>query len=115
MLLRAVISGPSNYTPCTKRYGLFVTAVRFTKNLQRHVLCPPSDVVHHDGISVAEVLALYFEANPGVRPYVLDDQGGVRRHVTVFVGDHTISDRIRLSDIVGPGEEVFVMQALSGG
>jgi sulfur-carrier protein len=99
----------------TKRYGFCVTAVRFTKNLQRHVICPPLDVGHHDGISVAEVLAAYFDANPNVRPYVLDDQGSVRRHVTVFVGDHTISDRIRLTDLVGPAEEVFVMQALSGG
>lgn len=89
--------------------------VRFTKNLQRHVACPPTDVPHTNGATVADILAGYFAEHPAVRHYVLDDQGGVRRHVTVFVGEQTIHDRNRLTDMVGPNDEVFVMQALSGG
>jgi len=50
-----------------------------------------------------------------VRGYVLDDEGAVRQHVTVFVGESTIHDRRTLSDPVGPGQEVVVMQALAGG
>ncbi len=92
--------------------GSGTVRVRFTQNLQRHVACPPGE---HPGSTVAEVLGGYFAAHPSVRHYVLDDQGAVRPHVTVFVGDRTITDRARQSDPVAAGEEIFVMQALSGG
>ncbi|HLB35267.1 MAG TPA: hypothetical protein VJL31_01715 [Gemmatimonadales bacterium] len=32
------------------------------------------------------------------RPYVLDDQGAVRRHMVVFVNGRQITHRTRLSD-----------------
>jgi hypothetical protein len=64
---------------------------------------------------VAEVLSAYFGDHPDVRHYVLDDQGAVRQHVTVFVGGSTITDRVQLTDAVCAGEEIYVMQALSGG
>ena len=86
--------------------------VQFTRNLQRHVACPPG---HCSGTTVAEVLGAYFAEHPAVRHYVLDDQGAIRRHVTVFVGGSTIIDRVRLADAVQAGEEIYVMQALSGG
>lgn len=89
-----------------------LVTVQFTRNLARHVSCP---VGKYPGATVAEVLAAYFGDHPAVRHYLLDDQGGVRQHVTVFVGGSTITDRIRLTDAVGPGEEIYVMQALSGG
>jgi sulfur-carrier protein len=92
-----------------------VTWVRFTKNLQRHVACPPVDVAYSPEHTVATVLADYFAQVPGVQHYVLDDQGAPRKHIAVFVGDHTVTDRVRLSDPVGPTDEIYVMQALSGG
>lgn len=84
----------------------------FTKALQRHVECPADDVT---GSTVAEVLAGYFERHPGVRHYVVDDQGQLRKHVAVFVGGEQVHDRRAMSDPVAPGSEVYVMQALSGG
>lgn len=89
-----------------------LVTVQFTRNLQRHVACPAGK---YAGTTVGEVLGAYFIDHPAVRHYVLDDQGGVRQHVTVFVGGSTIVDRARLSDAVGVGEEIYVMQALSGG
>ena len=86
--------------------------VTFTANLRRHVECPSDDV---DGSSVREVLDAYFARHPGVRSYVLDDQGAVRRHVAVFVGGEQLVDRVTLVDPVPAGTEVYVMQALSGG
>lgn len=84
----------------------------FTKNLQRHVACPPG---RYNGATVAEVLAAYFAEHPAVRPYVLDEQGAVRRHVAVFAGGRTIADRAGQADPVGNEDEIYVMQALSGG
>jgi len=86
--------------------------VVFTPNLRRHVDCPTTSV---DGATVAEVLGHVFAANPRLRGYVLDDQGGLRRHMSVFVDGRQIADRAGLSDAVAPGAEIYVMQALSGG
>ena len=67
------------------------------------------------GCTVQEILASAFAANPGLRGYLLDDQGAVRRHVAIFVDGEAIADRERMSDPVPADGEVFVMQALSGG
>jgi hypothetical protein len=57
------------------------------------------------------VLENLFADNPRLRSYVVDDQGRIRKHVNVYVGDAR-ADR---ADPVGPDDEVFVFQALSGG
>jgi hypothetical protein len=86
--------------------------VSFTKNLERHVECPARDVA---GRTVKEVLEAYFAQHPRVRGYVLDEQGAVRKHMVLFVNGDQIDDRERLSDAIGPSDELHVMQALSGG
>lgn len=84
--------------------------VRFTGNLIRHVHCEPCEV---PGATVREALDAAFRLRPGLREYVLDEQGGLRKHMNVFVDGEMIKDRRGLSDPAGL--EVFVMQALSGG
>jgi hypothetical protein len=86
--------------------------VLFTPNIQRHVPCPPAEVA---GRTVAEVLTAVFAVNERARGYVLDDQGALRKHMAVFVNGELIRDRLRLTDLVPPDGEVFVLQALSGG
>jgi sulfur carrier protein ThiS len=86
--------------------------VKFTQNLERHLSAPAVEVV---GATVREALDQVFERNPQLRSYVLDDQGRLRKHVVVFVDGELVEDRVRLSDPVEPGSELFVMQALSGG
>lgn len=86
--------------------------VSFTPNLQRHVACPPTEV---DGATVREVLDAVFAQNPPVRSYVLDDQGAVRKHMTIFVDGQMIRDRAQLSDTVEPASSIYVFQSLSGG
>jgi molybdopterin synthase sulfur carrier subunit len=67
------------------------------------------------GITVRQALEAVFAANPAVRSYLLDDQGGVRKHMSIFVGGEQLRDRQRQSDPVAPDAEIFIMQALSGG
>ena len=67
------------------------------------------------GATVGDALADVFAREPQVRAYVLDEQGRLRRHITVFVDGRMIRDREGLSDPVGEASEVRVMQALSGG
>ena len=86
--------------------------VVFTDNIQRHVECPPCEVT---GSSVGQVLEAVFQNNPRARGYVLDDQGGLRKHMVIFVDGRQIGDRTKLTDSVPANGEVYVMQALSGG
>jgi hypothetical protein len=89
-----------------------VARVVFTANIQRHVSCPARDAA---GRTVREVLDAVFADNGPARSYVLDDQGGLRHHMLVFVDGSLIRDRAALSDAVTADGEVYVMQALSGG
>ena len=86
--------------------------VVFTENIQRHVACPPTEVVGH---TVREALDAVFVTNARARGYVLDEHGAVRKHMIVFVDGAMIRDRQSLGDPVSPDAEVYVMQALSGG
>lgn len=86
--------------------------VAFTPNLQRHVACPPTAA---PGNTVRAVLDRVFADNPRARGYVLDDQGALRRHMTIFVDGRVIADRERLSDAVTDTSSITVFQALSGG
>lgn len=86
--------------------------VAFTQNLQRHLTCGVSTV---GGASVGEALGEVFRDNPSLRGYILDDDGGVRKHIAIYINNETITDRAHLSDPVCEADEVYVMQALSGG
>ena len=86
--------------------------VVFTANIQRHVDCPPTDVQGH---TAREVMEAVFAILPLARGYVLDDQGALRRHMTIYVDGVIVRDRERLSDPVGEASSVYVFQALSGG
>lgn len=86
--------------------------VHFTPNLRRHLAVESGEA---PGATVASVLARIFAANPGLRSYVLDDQGRLRTHVVVYVDGRAIADRVRLGDPVAERSEIYVMQALSGG
>ena len=86
--------------------------VSFTRALERFLPAPTAAV---EGATVAAALAAVFASRPALRGYVLDDQGVLRRHVAVYVNGRVVNDRIGLSDPVGPRDEIYVFQALSGG
>ncbi len=82
--------------------------VAFTPNLRRHLPCPTVDA---DGGTVAEALDAVFADHPRLRSYVLDDQAQLRRHVVIYLNNQKTELRAALKD----GDELYVMQALSGG
>lgn len=86
--------------------------VTFTRALERFLDAPSATAA---GATVREALDAVFASRPALRGYVLDDQGALRRHVAVYVNGAPVRDRARLTDPVGPDDEVFVLQALSGG
>lgn len=86
--------------------------ISFTPNLERHIHAPRVEAAGH---TVREALDAVFADNPALRGYVLDEQGRLRQHVAIFLNGEMVQDRLHLSDEVTATDEVFVMQALSGG
>ena len=68
-----------------------------------------------DATNVAEAVRAVEALAPGFMFYVCDERGRLRRHVNVFVDEEPVTDRAHLSDPVGPAQQVFILQALSGG
>jgi molybdopterin synthase sulfur carrier subunit len=64
---------------------------------------------------VADLLDQLEESYPGLRDYLVDEQGVLRQHVNIFVNNVLIRDKESLQDSLKPNDEVFIMQALSGG
>lgn len=86
--------------------------VHFTSNLRRHVDCPSMDC---NGLTVREVLEEVFVQHDRLQTYVLDDQGALRKHMSILINGQAVKDRVRQSDDVAAMDEIWVMQALSGG
>lgn len=86
--------------------------ISFTPHLQRHIDSPPREV---PGATVREILDAVFADNPRLRGYLLDDQGRLREHISLFIEGDAVADRESLTDPVPAAAEIYVLQALSGG
>ncbi|MGN6315891.1 MoaD/ThiS family protein [Trinickia sp.] len=84
----------------------------FAASIQRHIPTPEREVAAH---SVGEALSAAFTEEPRLRGYILDDQGGLRKHLSIFVDGNPVRDRRHLSDAVTQDSRIYVVQALSGG
>jgi molybdopterin synthase sulfur carrier subunit len=87
--------------------------LRFTPHLRRFF--PGLAECDLPASTVAETIRALDQLHPGLAGYLIDDQGSLRRHVNVFVRGELVRDRVRLTDATGPDDEVFILQALSGG
>ncbi|MEQ6119446.1 MoaD/ThiS family protein [Reichenbachiella sp. MALMAid0571] len=87
--------------------------VKFTANLKRFYPALNTMTVEVD--SIPELLDRLESKFPKFRHYIVDEQGRLRKHVNIFIGEELIRDRIKLTDPIGRNDEVYIMQALSGG
>lgn len=72
-------------------------------------------VLQVPGASVGAVLDELFRIHPGLRGYVLDERGALRRHVALFVDGDALQPKSNFALAVRADAEIYVMQALSGG
>lgn len=86
--------------------------IEFAPALTRHVPCAPQQVA---APTLRAALDRALEAAPTLRPYVLDEQGAVRRHVAVFINARQIASRSALDVPLEDADRVMVIQALTGG
>lgn len=86
--------------------------VTFAASLRRHVDCTPQYVAPG---SLREVLDNGLLGAPELSQYVLDDQRAIRKHVAVFVNQQMVTQRSDLNQLLAAGDQVLVIQALTGG
>jgi thiamine biosynthesis protein ThiS len=89
-----------------------MAVVTFAPALTRHVPCPPQEV---DAGTLLAALDAALRAAPGLRGYVFDEQGAVRRHVAVFVNGEMVPREQAPARPLAGDDRVLVIQALTGG
>lgn len=75
----------------------------------------PGQLEHFSGNTVGEAIQNMSARYPRLRGYVLDDQGEVRKHVAIFIDGELQDRRTVLARPVGDQDEIYILQALSGG
>jgi molybdopterin synthase sulfur carrier subunit len=65
--------------------------------------------------TVSDALESLWRLHPGLRDRVLDEQGEVRQHINIFVGDEAIRFAEGLSTKVPNNTEIMIVPAVSGG
>jgi sulfur-carrier protein len=65
--------------------------------------------------TVSEALKMLWSLYPGLHDRILDEQGEVRQHINIFVGEEAIRFADGLSTKVSDGAEILIVPAVSGG
>jgi sulfur-carrier protein len=91
---------------------LLFVRVTFAASLQRHIPCAAQNVVP---ASLRDVLQAALLAAPDLVHYVFDDQANIRKHVAVFINRDMLQNRSDLTQTLNCGDQVLVVQALTGG
>jgi hypothetical protein len=84
-----------------------MATLTFSPFIQHFVRCPSMEV---SGDSAREILESYFQEFHRVREHILDDQGGLRPRLAMFVDGIPIQDRTGLSDPIHLRARIFVQQ-----
>ncbi len=87
--------------------------VKFTSNLKRFY--PDLAPLQVEGRVMSDVLNEIEAKYTGLTNYIIDDNGALRQHVNIYIGNDLIQDREALSDPLVDEDEVYIMQAISGG
>jgi len=90
-----------------------MATIKFTYALKRFY--PDLDTLEIEAADVNTLVHTIDQNYPGIKAYLLDDQGSLRKHVNIFVDGSLITDRTTLLDQLTNRSEVYIMQALSGG
>ena len=67
------------------------------------------------GATLSDALEVLWTACPGIRDRVVTEQGQIREHINLFVGNEDIRYTGGLATRISPGAEISIVPALSGG
>lgn len=71
--------------------------------------------VQASGATVAEVVSDLVSQFPGVKPNLINDDGGLHRFVNVYVNDEDVRYLDKLDTEVSEGDELSILPAVAGG
>ncbi len=65
--------------------------------------------------TVASVFAVLEAEHPALRRRLTDEQGALRRHVNIYLGNDNIRDLSGLETKLAEGDELLVLPSVAGG
>jgi molybdopterin synthase sulfur carrier subunit len=65
--------------------------------------------------TLADALSTLWTLYPGVRDRVATEQGQVREHINIFIGDENVRYTGGLASRLSAGSEISIVPAVSGG
>jgi molybdopterin converting factor small subunit len=71
--------------------------------------------IEHSPATLAEALSVLWTLYPGVRDRVATEQGNVREHINIFIGDENVRYTGGLASPLSAGSEISIVPAVSGG
>ena len=90
-----------------------MATIKFTAALKRFFPDIKSDDIEAN--SLLELLDKLNAQHDGLIDYILDDQRCLRKHVNIFINGSAISEKNDLNQRISHADEIFIIQALSGG
>jgi sulfur-carrier protein len=71
--------------------------------------------IEHSPATLADALSALWTLYPGVRDRIATEQGQVREHINIFIGDEHIRYTGGLASQVSDGTQISIVPAVSGG
>jgi sulfur-carrier protein len=71
--------------------------------------------LQHSPSTVAEALSILWTLYPGVRDRIATEQGQVREHINIFIGDENVRYTGGLASPLSGECEISIVPAVSGG
>jgi molybdopterin synthase sulfur carrier subunit len=71
--------------------------------------------IEHSPTTLAHALSALWTLYPGVRDRITTEQGQVREHINIFIGDENVRYTGGLASPVSTGSEISIVPAVSGG
>jgi sulfur-carrier protein len=83
--------------------------------LRAHTAGRSKVAVEGSFLTLRDALASLCAIYPGLRDRILTEQGEIRQHINLFVGNECVRNREGLATHVPDGSEVSVIPAITGG
>jgi molybdopterin synthase sulfur carrier subunit len=71
--------------------------------------------IEHTPTTLADALSALSILYPGVRDRIATEQGQIREHINIFIGDEDVRYTGGLASSVSAGSEISIVPAISGG
>jgi len=75
----------------------------------------PRVAIEGSPATLADALHVLWTIYPGVRDRVATEQGQVREHINIFIGDENVRYTGGLASPLSAGSEISIVPAVSGG